>query len=113
MRMNTRTPGTSSNPSADQTGTSTLRAGMVGLGMIFDETYRPFFETVHLRPLYDPAFGIVRLELAAVASRTGHRAEEYRRRSAGRVTDFASFVEPQSIEQLLEAQPGLPPVDFV
>ena len=24
--------------------TPTLRAGMVGLGMIFDETYRPFFE---------------------------------------------------------------------
>ena len=24
-----------------------LRAGMVGMGMIFDETYRPFFEQAH------------------------------------------------------------------
>ena len=27
---------------------------MAGLGMIFDETYRPFFEAVHRRPLYAP-----------------------------------------------------------
>jgi len=26
-----------------------LRAGMVGMGMIFDETYRPFFESVHAK----------------------------------------------------------------
>ncbi len=76
---------------------------MVGLGMIFDETYRPFFESVHQRPLYDPAFGIVRVELAAVASRTGQRAEEYRRKAAGRVHSFVGFVEPNSIEQLLAA----------
>ena len=25
----------------------TLRAGMIGMGMIFDETYRPFFERAH------------------------------------------------------------------
>ena len=74
---------------------------MVGLGMIFDETYRPFFEMVHQRPLYDPSFGIVRVELAAVASRTGQRAEEYRRKAAGRVAPFVSFVEPNSIDQLL------------
>jgi D-galacturonate reductase len=93
--------------------TSTLRAGMVGLGMIFDETYRPFFEAVHQRPLYDPACGIVRVELAAVASRTGQRAEEYRRHSAGRVTDFVSFVEPQSIDQLLASHSANTAVDFV
>ena len=89
---------------ATPTPTSTLRAGMVGLGMIFDETYRPFFEAVHRRPLYDPAFGITRVELAAVASRTGRRADEFRRRSAGRVADFVSFTEPDCVEQLLAPQ---------
>ena len=29
-----------------------LRAGMVGLGMIFDETYRPLFEHAHAEGLY-------------------------------------------------------------
>ena len=118
-RMSTSpSPGTSPHSSADPTATSTLRAGMVGLGMIFDETYRPFFEAVHQRPLYDPAFGVVRVELAAVASRTGARADEYRRRSAGRIADFVSYLEPQSIEQLLADQSASgkaarPPVDFV
>jgi predicted dehydrogenase len=110
--MNTPLPhGALTNPPTDRT--STLRAGMVGLGMIFDETYRPFFEAVHQRPLYDPAFGIVRVELAAVASRTGERADAYRRRSTGRVADFVSFTEPRSIEQLLAAESARPPVDLV
>ncbi len=81
-----------------------LRAGMVGLGMIFDETYRPFFEAVHARPLYDPAFGVCEVELAAVASRTGSRAEAYRKSAAGRIGDFASFTEPDSIGQMLRGQ---------
>jgi predicted dehydrogenase len=54
-----------------------LRVGMVGMGMIFDETYRPFFETVRLRPLYDRAFSSVDVELSAVATRTGRRAAAY------------------------------------
>lgn len=78
-----------------------LRAGMVGLGMIFDETYRPLFEQLHAEGLYRRNFGPVAVELAAVASRTGKRAEDYRRRAAGRVGSFASFVEPDSIGQLL------------
>src|ERR1051326_7379983 len=48
----------------------TLKAGMVGMGMIFDETYRPFFEGVHGRGIYDPAFGVCDVPLVAVASRT-------------------------------------------
>jgi len=85
-----------------------LRAGMVGMGMIFDETYRPFFEQVHRHPLYDPAFGVCRVELGAVASRTGTRAEAYRRSAAGRVAAFESFTEPDSVQKLLRAG-----VDFV
>ncbi|HTU26675.1 MAG TPA: Gfo/Idh/MocA family oxidoreductase [Pirellulales bacterium] len=93
--------------------TSTLRAGMVGLGMIFDETYRPFFEAVHQRPLFDPAFGVARVELAAVASRTGQRADAFRRHAAGRVAPFASYAEPHAIEQLLAGDSSKAPVDFV
>ncbi len=85
-----------------------LRAGMVGLGMIFDETYRPFFEGIHEQPLYRPALGVCQVELAAVASRTGRRAEAYRRASGGKLGPWKSYREPGSIEQLLAAG-----VDFV
>ena len=59
--------------------------------MIFDETYRPFFETVCREQLYDRRFGVCEVELAAVASRTGRRAEAYRagrRRACGRFAEF-------------------------
>jgi D-galacturonate reductase len=81
---------------------------MVGMGMIFDETYRPFFEAAFRQPLYAPEFGVCSLALAAVASRTGKRAEAYRHSAAGRIDAFQSFREPRSIEQLLAAD-----VDFV
>jgi D-galacturonate reductase len=81
---------------------------MVGLGMIFDETYRPFFEQAHTAGVYDPRFGLCRLELTAVASRTGSRAEAYRQAAAERIAQFASFKEPDSIGQLLRSN-----VDFV
>ena len=48
-----------------------LRAGMIGLGMIFDETYRPFFERAKRDGLFQRGTGLVEIELAAVASRTG------------------------------------------
>ena len=51
---------------------------MAGLGMIFDETYRPVFEQLHAEALYRRDFGPVEVRLAAVASRTGSRAERYR-----------------------------------
>ncbi len=78
-----------------------LRAGMVGLGMIFDDTYRPLFEQLHNDGLFRRDFGLVEVELAAVASRTGARAERYRRASAGRVADFASFSGPEAVKQLV------------
>src|SRR6266571_2695104 len=55
-----------------------LRAGMVGLGMIFDETYRPLFQQLRAEGLYRRDFGFVDVELAAVASRTGARADGIR-----------------------------------
>src|SRR5687768_3855885 len=88
--------------------THRLRAGMVGMGMIFDETYRPFFEQAHARPLFDPAFGVCEVLLVAVASRTGSRAKAYQQSAGGRVGRFESFTEPGSIARLLSAG-----VDFV
>ena len=78
------------------------------MGMIFEETYRPFFEGAHRGGIYDPVFGVCGVELAGVASRTGKRAEEYRKSARGKIAAFESFREPDSISQLLEHG-----VDFV
>ncbi len=75
---------------------------MLGLGMIFDETYRPFLEAAHAAGIYDPAWGVCRVELAAVASRTGSRAEAYRQSAGDRIGSFASYREPDAIGQLLK-----------
>jgi predicted dehydrogenase len=81
--------------------TPTLRCGMVGFGMIFDETYRPVFEQRAAEPLYSAATGPVNVHLAAVASRTGSRALRYLDSPAGRRHPFANFVGENSVEQLL------------
>src|SRR5436305_12747971 len=81
--------------------THRLRAGMVGLGMIFDETYRPLFEQLHAEGLYRRDFGFVDVELAAVASRTGTRGERYQKSLAGRVAPFTNSAGADSLEQLL------------
>jgi predicted dehydrogenase len=78
-----------------------LRAGMVGLGMIFDDTYRPLFEQFHKEGLYRRDFGLVDVELAAVASRTGSRAERYKKTAAGRIADFRSFAGSDAVQQLV------------
>ncbi|HQU42229.1 MAG TPA: Gfo/Idh/MocA family oxidoreductase [Pirellulales bacterium] len=85
-----------------------LRAGMVGMGMIFDETYRPFFEHVHAAGLYEPGCGVCRVPLVAVASRTGGRADAYARSAAGKIAAFNRFRGPDAIGQLLKTD-----VDFV
>jgi len=82
---------------------------MVGLGMIFDETYRPFFEQAHHQGgIYDKSFGVCEVKLSAVASRTGSRAEAYRKAAGSKIAQFESFKEPDSIGQLLNSG-----VDFV
>ncbi len=79
-----------------------LRAGMVGMGMIFDETYRPFFEQVHRDGLYDRCFGDVDVPLTAVATRTGKRAEQYRAAAGDRIDPFESFAGEDAVERVLE-----------
>lgn len=81
---------------------------MVGLGMIFDETYRPFFERAHAESIYDKRFGVLDVPLTAVASRTGSRAEKYRAAAGKRIAPFVSYSGSNSIEQLVAAD-----VDFV
>jgi predicted dehydrogenase len=74
---------------------------MVGLGMIFDDTYRPLFEQLHAQGLFRRDFGFVDVEVAAVASRTGSRAQRYKRSAGDRIADFASFSGPDAAGQLV------------
>lgn len=85
-----------------------LRAGMVGLGMIFDDTYRPLFEQLHEQGMYRRDFGFVSVELSALASRTGVRGERLRQSAAGRLGPFVNCSGDKSVEQLLAE-----PVDVV
>lgn len=85
-----------------------LRAGMVGMGMIFDETYRPFFERTHREGLYDRQFGDVSVPLVAVATRTGSRAEAYKKAAGSGIHPFVSHAGDDAVAKMLAAG-----VDFV
>lgn len=76
-----------------------IRAGMIGFGMIFDDTYRPFFEAADRCPLYSPETGPVGVQLAAAASRTGGRAQAYLDRTG--LPRFQNFAGPSATERLL------------
>jgi predicted dehydrogenase len=76
---------------------------MVGMGMIFDETYRPFFEQVGEHGLYDRATGDVSFPLVAAASRTGARAQRYAQSAAARGTPFRSYSGPRAVAEMLAA----------
>ena len=91
-----------SSPSSATTERN-LRGGMIGMGMIFDETYRPFFEQVRTNGLYDRAFGAVGVPLVAVASRTGKRAEAYLRSAGAAGAGVKNFSGPHAVESLLAA----------
>lgn len=78
-----------------------LRAGMVGMGMIFDETYRPFFERAHSHGVYDRSFGDVSVQLTAVASRTGKRADAYKQSAGDRIHGFQSYAGEDAVSRML------------
>ena len=80
-----------------------LRAGMVGMGMIFDETYRPFFEQVRQRGIYDRDFGDVDVPLVAVASRTGARAEKYLQAAGKLAAGAQSYSGADAVSQLVSS----------
>jgi D-galacturonate reductase len=73
---------------------------MVGFGMIFDETYRPFFEAAQRVPLYSPETGPVDVGLAAVATRTGSRVEQYLADPASVLRGFRSVSGPDAARDL-------------
>jgi len=81
--------------------TNKLRAGMIGMGMIFDDTYRPFFERVHADGMFRRDFGLIEVELSGVASRTGARAQKYRQAAGNRIGPFVSFSGTDAAQQLL------------
>src|ERR1700722_5689835 len=81
---------------------------MVGMGMIFDETYRPFFEQVRATGLYERSFGTIEVPLAAVASRTGQRADAFLRAGGAATAGVKNFFGARAVESLLTAG-----VDFV
>lgn len=85
------------------TQSHTLRAGMIGMGMIFDETYRPFFERAHAEGLFDRRFGEVSVPLVAVATKTGKRAEKYRASAGKRIAPFESFIGDDATAKLLKS----------
>jgi D-galacturonate reductase len=82
---------------------NSLRAGMVGMGMIFDDTYRPFFERVHREGLYDRKFGDVSVPLTAVATRTGSRAEAYKKAAGEGIHPFVSHSGEDAVAKMLKA----------
>jgi len=88
-------------PAMNNSAPNTLRAGMVGMGMIFDETYRPFFERAHREGLYERSFGDVDVPLTAVATRTGRRAAAFL--SRGTVQQFENFSGDDSVAQLIDS----------
>ncbi|MBA4031342.1 MAG: gfo/Idh/MocA family oxidoreductase [Planctomyces sp.] len=79
---------------------------MVGFGMIFDETYRPFFEQAGRRGFLSPGAGVTTCELAAVVSLTGRRAEAYKGNAPAGMASFASFTGEEGLRDLLAGEVG-------
>ncbi|MBY0231248.1 MAG: Gfo/Idh/MocA family oxidoreductase, partial [Gemmataceae bacterium] len=69
---------------------------MVGAGMIFDDTYLPFFRQARGQGCFSRATGPYDVELAGIASRTGKRAAAF-------VPEFglANLHGPDAVERLL------------
>ncbi len=78
-----------------------IRGGMVGMGMIFEETYRPFFEAAHATGIYDRLFGDIDVSLAAVATKTGRRAQSYQQSAGNRIFPFRNFYGENAIQDML------------
>lgn len=74
---------------------------MVGLGMIFDDTYRPLFEQLHRFGLFRPDLGFVAVELSAVASLTGSRGLRYKQQAGDHISDFANLSGADAVPALL------------
>lgn len=74
---------------------------MIGLGMIFDETYRHFFTAFRRSPLWSTETGPVCISLDAIATRTGTRAAKFAAEWNDGVTEVASHAGPNATAELL------------
>ncbi len=84
-----------------------IDAAMLGTGMIFDETYRPFFEQPDASR-FVAGDSVVDVRLSAVATRSGSRAAAYARAAPPRASGFRSYCGPGGVAELLAS-----PVDAV
>jgi len=91
------------NTATDATPSPVIRAAMVGFGMIFDDTYRPFFEAVTHCPLYSRETGPVDVRLSAVATRTGTRVARHLKSASARLTGFRNYHGPHAASEMLAA----------
>lgn len=78
-----------------------IRLGMIGLGMIFDETYRPLFERLRRTGLASHEFGFVDVELSAVASRTGRRSGQLMASRDNLLGHCDEFAGPTAVADLV------------
>jgi D-galacturonate reductase len=79
-----------------------LNVGLVGAGMIVQETYIPAFLHLARRPVYSHAIGEVRTSLEGIASRTGKRAAVLKERHSDLLGDFEVVVEPDGVKKLID-----------
>ena len=80
---------------------ATIRCGMIGFGMIFDDTYRPVFERRCQDPLFSSNTGPIEVRLVAVATRTGTRTAKYLASAVRPDRPVANFAGSEAIQQLL------------
>ena len=80
----------------------TLPAAMVGVGMIFDETYRWFFEQP-TQSVVMGGLGAVDVRLAAFVSRTGLRTAGYLASAPLRTVGAKSYVGPGGVAEMLRS----------
>jgi D-galacturonate reductase len=77
-----------------------LAAGLVGFGMIVDETYRPFFDAAARSALFHPTTGPVAVRLTAAATRTGARVARYLRDAGVTPATFANLTGVDAAQAL-------------
>ena len=80
-----------------------LRIGLVGAGMIVDETYLPAFRNFRRTPLYRRSTGAVEIVLAGLASRTGERARRTLTEHGAELGNFSTPCGPNALAELLAA----------
>jgi D-galacturonate reductase len=79
-----------------------IPAAVVGVGMIFDETYRPFFEQPS-QSRFMVGYDIVDVRLAALGSRTGDRAANYRAAAPARTRAVTSYSGGDAVAAFLRS----------